>query len=59
MKVCSCRGISDNDYKTYEELIARLEQGDFNCATCLSKESIKMYKEIYKRKRCQGEEKIG
>jgi len=49
MIVCSCRGISDNDYDTYEDLLARLKQEDHKCATCLNPESIKSYKEKYER----------
>lgn len=34
MIVCSCRGISTKDYRTEEELIARLLQDDFRCGLC-------------------------
>lgn len=35
MIVCICRNISDKDYATKEELLERLKQDDFQCATCI------------------------
>jgi len=32
--VCSCRSISDHDFKTKEELIRRIMQSDYKCGIC-------------------------
>lgn len=36
MIVCLCRGISDKQFATEEELIDRLCQKDVQCGTCLT-----------------------
>ena len=41
MIVCSCRRISDQDYKTKRELYRRLLQWDKRCCKCLTDIRVK------------------
>ena len=45
MIVCSCRGISDRDYKNEKELIKRLQQKDRQCCSCLTQYSKNVCKQ--------------
>ena len=49
MIVCSCRYISTTEYPTYKELVKRLKEYDTQCASCITKDSLKYIEEIYKR----------
>jgi len=49
MIICSCRYISTTEYATYKELVKRLKEYDTQCASCLTKDSLKLAEEIYKR----------
>lgn len=56
MIVCSCLYISTNEYPTYKELVKRLKAYDTQCASCLTKDSLKLAEEIYKRTPLKNDE---
>lgn len=56
MIVCSCRNISDKEYKNKKDLIKRLHQKDRQCGSCISKnvydKSIEVNYERQNEKEC-------
>lgn len=49
MKVCICRNIWTEDFKTLEDLEDRLYEKDYNCGTCLLNMKNEKRREIFKK----------
>lgn len=54
MIVCTCRYINTDDYSTFKEIVKRLKEYDSQCASCLTKDSLKGLENLFNQRKNNG-----
>jgi len=54
MIVCTCRYINTDDYSTFKEIVKRLKEYDSQCASCLTKDSLKSLENLFNQRKNNG-----